>query len=145
MKQTYVELPFFRNNREDQWQRKRKFPCCRRLIEEVLHERQHSLYHTINRAFCFSKRVKPIWEKPGAEVGNTASIVTVPDGGPRAGWTPASQRSALVGPSLNRPRSVLPGENRRGVPQLTQTDDGPGAAGLGGFFLNPILISGIIP
>lgn len=68
MNQTYVEFPSCRNNREDQWQRKYKFSCFCWLIEEVLHERQHSLYHTFNHAFCFSKCVKPIWEKPGAEV-----------------------------------------------------------------------------
>lgn len=48
--------------------------------------------------------------------GNTAPIVTVPDGGPRAGWTPASQRSALVGLSLNRPGLCSQGRTREEFP-----------------------------
>lgn len=51
----------------------------------------------------FFQRRQAYLGKAWSRSGNTAPIVTVPDGGPRAGWTPASQRSALVGLSLNRP------------------------------------------
>lgn len=66
----------------------------------------------LQSCLVFHKCVKPIWEKPGAVSGNTASIVIAPDGGPTAGWTPASQRSALLGLSHFRPGLHCQGRTR---------------------------------
>lgn len=73
--------------------------------------------------------------KAWSRSGNTASIVVAPAGGPRAGWTPASQRSALLGAVSFQAWPTLPGENQGCVSQLTRAEVGPGATGLGGRFV----------
>lgn len=80
---------------------------------------------SLRSCLVFSKCVRPIWEKAWSRSENTAPIVIAPDGGPRAGWTPASQRSALLWLSHSRPAwSALPGDSQGCVSQLTQSGAG---------------------
>lgn len=55
-------------------------------------------------AWCLSNVSGP-FGKARRRSGHTAPIVDAPKGGPRAGWTPASQRSNLLGPA--RGESVM--------------------------------------
>lgn len=91
--------------------------------------------------------------KAWSRSGNTAPIVIAPDGGPWAGWTPASQRRTLLGLSHSRPglhcqgraRDVFPSWQsgaRAGAPGLVlQAWEGEGGRGEGGALLDPILMS----
>ncbi len=75
---------------------KQRFPCRLQLTLEVFHEHQHCfiILAIVPGVFQVCQaRLGKAWSRSG----NTAPIVVAPDGGPRAGWTPASQRSTLLG------------------------------------------------